>query len=186
MRAEVIPLHDRERRARRTYEDHIARLSHFAELLAGPTDGPDLTQEAMTILLSHKLWLNGQLEQPKDGRSGEQRVGAFLRTTVKNRYKEFVRSSTRRRDREANVARRELRDALYYDSVAEVENATVYEALDCLKNKQADAVRLYLIGLTPNEIAEEMGIQGGTARKHLQRGFDKLASYLGIEEEDRT
>lgn len=58
---------------------------------------------------------------------------------------------------------------------AAVLRVSLADALGRLPRRQREAVVLrHLAGLTPDEVAEAMGVSRNSAKKHLQRGLDRL------------
>ena len=177
----VTDLHDRDRRARQTYNDHIDAISRYATMRAGRTHGPDMVQEAFQILFAHDVWLSGRLDSVPHG---HKRVAKFLRTTVDNRYKMLLRGSDRRRLRELRVFRRERNDGSFHDTIPYLEEATIAYYLQHLEPREAQAIRLFVSHLTSNEIADEMGIRPDSVRKNLRRGLAKLAELFEPDEDN--
>jgi RNA polymerase sigma-70 factor (ECF subfamily) len=183
-RTEVVPLRFgrperrayREREAR-AFEDHAAMLKRYAELRGAGSDASDVVQEAFIALFAHEAWLAGRLDSPQ--------IVKFLITAVKRRYLMTVRRETRRRDRELRSIRSEPGDGgIWKDRIETIDNAEVAAALQHLRGRQAEAMRLSLSdrNLTNVEIAEVMGISDGSVRSHLKRGKAKLAELLDLGE----
>jgi len=137
-------------------------LVRFATVLVGPDDAADVVADAFVQLLDQPDW--GRVDQPR----------AYLFGVVANRAKMSQRSSFRRRRRDERVVRRQR--------VAAPEAAAHSSAADdlgVLSAQQRTFVYLaYWEDWTATQIAEQLGVSGGTVRRQLARARTKLREEL--------
>lgn len=69
------------------------------------------------------------------------------------------------------------------DSSVEVEKDTLLlkEAIKNLPNKSSKVMNLGLIGLTNNEISQELGVSINTIKDHKKTAFKKIRMYFGSQ-----
>ncbi|MFI9552372.1 SigE family RNA polymerase sigma factor [Nonomuraea endophytica] len=150
------------------FAEHQLGLVRLALLMLGDrASAEDVVQEAFTRTHASR----GRLRDP-------DKALAYVRSAVLNGCRSVLR-------RRATVFRR----ALPYDppvwsaeSAALVgeERREVLLALQRLPRRQREALTLrYYLDLSDPEIAETMGISGGTARSTIARGLAALAKQLG-------
>lgn len=93
--------------------------------------------------------------------------GPWLHRIVVNRSIDWVRARKLR-------AESELPDAFASEHVAELSDATVAALVALAPEQRAVIVLRHLLGYTPGEIAELLGMPRGTVNSRLRRGLDQL------------
>ena len=116
---------------------------------------------------------------------------AFLGAITHRRSVDWVRSETRRRDREArtaqdaatgSVATTATEADITADITARETAARVRAAVDTLPLEQREAVVLaYFGGLTFREVAASLDLPEGTAKSRLRLALGKLSTVLQAE-----
>lgn len=146
---------------RQLYERYGTAVTRFATSLVGASDAPDVVQSALASLLANEALSSA--ENPK----------ALLYRAVLNEARSFQRSAFRRRRRERRFA----------DSVVNVDpevEPEVAHAVASLSPQQRACVFLtYWEDMSPNQIAERLGVAEGTVKAHLARARDRLREVLG-------
>lgn len=151
-------------------------------MLGRPSDAEDVTQEVFT-----RFWRDpGRF----DSRRGE--LGSYLRLMARSRALDLWRhdqAGSRARERLRLVARDEA-DRPNERPAALVEReelrAAVRTALRQLPAEQREALVLsYWGSLSPDEIAQRVGVPFGTARSRMRLGLEKLRArgLPAVEEE---
>ena len=101
---------------------------------------------------------------------------AFLGAITHRRAVDWVRSESRRRDREIRTAQ-DAATGSAYDTAARVR-----AAVETLPLEQREAVVLaYFGGLTFREVAAALGLPEGTAKSRLRLALTKLSTTLRAE-----
>lgn len=151
----------------RLYLDRRVPLLRAATLLVGDhATAEEVVQEAFVQLYRsfHRL-------------RDERAAGAYVHRTVVN----LANSQLRRR---AVAARHVLvpsgaADAAETGACSTVERNTVLAAVGRLARRQRECVVLrWYLDLSEREIAEALGISGGSVKTHLHRGLAALADQL--------
>lgn len=148
---------------------HYPRLVRLAILLVDDVEtAEDVVMDAFTGLQRRRLWLR----DPDDG-------FRYLRSSVLN----GARSKLRRR-RVARVAKLDRPP----DSTASAEDlalmqgrdSAIVDAVRRLPRRQREVIVLrYYLGLSEQEIADELGVSRGAVKTHASRARDALADTLG-------
>lgn len=128
---------------------------------ANSTEAADATQEALvSLLLSIKS--GREVTHPK----------AWV-ATVATRY--FFRQKHQDAASFAEVP--DIVDPLLIEEEV-IASVDVHRALQALSERQADIMRLYLLGFRPNEIAELTGASEATVRSNLRHARRKMQAEL--------
>ena len=143
-----------------TYRKYADELTRFANGLVGPTDAPDVVADAVVSCLTSPIW------------AGVAEKRAYLYRSVLNRAAEFHRSTRRRRDREAGVARSEWIDPpdVRPEILAAVSRLSVQQ--------RAVIFLTYWDDLDPRSVAGLLNISDGSVRRHLARARSHLRKVL--------
>lgn len=149
------------------YRAHLRDLLHFATVLVGPHDAPDVVNEAVTATLQ------------RDALAEVTDVRAYWFRAVANTASGWHRSGFRRR-------RREDRATSLWSVAPGSTPSTPDEArrlLGQLSVQQRTAVYLaYWLDWPVDRIATLMGTSGGTVKQHLARGRARLKELLADEQ----
>ncbi len=146
------------------YREHAAELIRFATILVGPDDASDVVTESMVRVFDESFDVQGIAN-----------LRAYLFKAVYRQAIDHQRSRSRRKRREGRYADRSSGGAPR-DETAAVAART---ALARLSEQQRGAVFLtYWLGLSPSEIAVELGVSEGTIRKQLARARARLREEL--------
>ncbi len=144
------------------YRNYSEELTRYATGLVGPFDAPDVVTDACIKAFEAKGW-----PEVTDRR-------AYLYRTVLNVAKDHHRRTLSRRLREIKAARPETTP----DPVSDLD-LEVLEAVDRLSVQQRAAVFLtYWEDLTPDVVAQRMGVSSGTVKRHLARARKRLGELL--------
>jgi RNA polymerase sigma-70 factor (ECF subfamily) len=148
------------------YRAHLRDLLHFATVLVGPHDAPDVVNEAVTATLQ------------RDSLGEVADVRAYWFRAVANTASGWHRSGFRRRRREEHAA--SLRAVAPGAPPATPDDAR--RLLGALSTQQRTAVYLaYWLDWPVDRIASLMGTSGGTVKQHLARGRARLKELLADE-----
>lgn len=144
------------------YEKWADELVRFATVLVGRDDAADVVADAFVQLLDRSDW--GRVDRPR----------AYLFGVVANRAKMSRRSLFRRRRRDERVVRQPRVPA---PDVA--GHLSAADGLGVLSAQQRTFVYLaYWEDWTATQIAERLGVSGGTVRRQLARARTKLREEL--------
>jgi RNA polymerase sigma factor (sigma-70 family) len=144
-----------------TYQQHARRLMAIAAGLVGPSDAEDIVSAAMVRVMTSPAWTN--VVDP----------GAYLTRAVVNEARSMLRSSRRRSSRETRFVPATTHD------LAEPGDPVLLRALMRLPLRQRAVIVLtYWADMTPEVVAEQLGISEGSARKHLARARATLRKEL--------
>lgn len=142
------------------YRLHATELTRYATGLVGPFDAADVVTDACLKAFESRNW-----EQVSNRR-------AYLYRTVLTVAHDHHRRTLARRVREVRSAVPESVPA------AEVD-VDVLEAVNRLSVQQRAAVFLtYWEDLTPDGVAERMGVSVGSVKRHLARARKRLGELL--------
>jgi RNA polymerase sigma-70 factor (ECF subfamily) len=142
------------------YAKHSDALVRFATGLVGPSDAADVVSEAVLRAMTHRSWAS--VRNPK----------AYLYQSVLNESRMHHRSTMRRRARE-------LRTITTTDEYIPEIRPEVLDAVGRLSTRQKASVFLtYWEGLTPDEVADRLGISPGSVKRHLARARSRLRGLL--------
>lgn len=143
-----------------TYRSYAEELTRYATGLVGPFDAADVVTDACLKAFAAKSWpdvLNRR---------------AYLYRTVFSVAKDHHRSTLSRRLREMKTATPE---AMYSPDI----DVDVLRAIERLSMQQRAAVLLTYWGdLTPDVVADRMGISTGAVKSHLARARKRLQEWL--------
>jgi RNA polymerase sigma factor (sigma-70 family) len=142
------------------YRKHIDELARFAAGLVGPTDAPDVASEAFLSCMNSAKW------------QGVTEKRSYLYRSVYNKAAEFHRSSRRRQMREQTGAQRERTDP------PEVRPEVLAAIFTLSVRQRAVIVLTYWDDLSPEAIANLLGISDGAVRRHLARAKSRLKEIL--------
>ena len=144
------------------YRSYSQELTRYATGLVGPFDAPDVVADACLKAFETRSW-----PDVMDRR-------AYLYKTVLTVAQDHHRRTLSRRLREMKAAAREQ----VPDPSATVD-VEVLEAVERLSVQQRAAVFLtYWEDLTPNDVAQRMGVSTGTVKRHLARARKRLGEWL--------
>jgi RNA polymerase sigma factor (sigma-70 family) len=142
------------------YRSCAEELTRYATGLVGPFDAADVVTDACLKAFAAKSWpdvLNRR---------------AYLYRTVFSVAKDHHRSTLSRRLREMKTASPE---AVYSQDI----DVDVLRAIERLSMQQRAAVLLtYWADLTPDVVADRMGISAGAVKSHLARARKRLQEWL--------
>lgn len=142
------------------YERHGREVTRFAASLVGPSDAPDVVQDAMAALIA-----SGALTTADNPR-------ALMYRAVLARAKSVQRSAFRRRSRERGYAAQVM--AADREVIPEVAKAVAH-----LSPQQRACIFLtYWEDLTPGQVGERLSIAEGTVKLHLARARQHLREVL--------
>jgi RNA polymerase sigma-70 factor (ECF subfamily) len=142
------------------YSRHAVELTRFATGLVGPSDAADVVSEAITRLMTSRIW--SQATNPR----------ALMFRAVLYEARMFHRSLRRRLVREARAASREA----YELPSIEPEVARAVAGLS--PQQRAVVFLTYWQDLDAGSVADLLGVSEGTVRKQLGRARDKLREVL--------
>jgi RNA polymerase sigma factor (sigma-70 family) len=152
----------------------------YTRLVAGLaliTRDKDAAAEAVAEAIA-RAW-----EQIRKGREIES-LDAWVRVVALN----HARRTFRRRTAERRAQERLIRiDPEPVDTVeaAQGPQGSLVELVDTLPRRQREIVVLrYVLGLSAQEIGDELGISRGTVDRHLMRAKQKLAAALRARGEE--
>lgn len=144
------------------YRSYSEELTRYATGLVGPFDAPDVVSDACLKAFEMRKW-----PDVVDRR-------AYLYRTVLSVANDHHRRTLSRRLREMKTASREDMP----DPAASVD-IEVLDAVARLSVQQRAAVYLtYWEDLSPETVAERMGISTGTVKRHLARARKRLGELL--------
>lgn len=142
------------------YRSYAEELTRYATGLVGPFDAADVVSDACLKAFSARSWpdvLNRR---------------AYLYRTVFSVAKDHHRSTLSRRLRELKTATPEAFTPQHID-------VDVLEAIERLSMQQRAVVLLtYWADLTPEAVADRMGISTGAVKSHLARARKRLQEWL--------
>jgi RNA polymerase sigma-70 factor (ECF subfamily) len=142
------------------YRRHATELTRYATGLVGPFDAADVVTDACLKAFESRNW-----DQVSNHR-------AYLYKTVFSVANDHHRRTLARRLRETRSAVPES------VPVTEVD-VDVLEAVNRLSVQQRAAVFLtYWEDLTPEAVAEQMGVSVGSVKRHLARARKRLGELL--------
>lgn len=144
------------------YRNYSQELTRYATGLVGPFDAPDVVTDACLKAFDARSW-----PDVVDRR-------AYLYRTVFTVAKDHHRQTLSRRLREMKTAgRHEVPDP------ATSIDLEVLDAVERLSVQQRAAVFLtYWEDLTPDVVAQRMGVSPGTVKRHLARARKRLGELL--------
>lgn len=146
------------------YREHAAELIRFATALVGPDDASNVVTETMVRVFDESVDVAGIVN-----------LRAFLFKSVYRQAIDLQRSRSRRTRPERRYTDRST-GSVPRDETAAVAART---ALSRLSEQQRGVVFLtYWLGLSPSEIAVELGVSEGTVRKQLARARARLREEL--------
>lgn len=144
------------------YRTYSQELTRYATGLVGPFDAPDVVTDACLRAFEGRGWAD-----VLDRR-------AYLYRTVLSVAHDHHRSTLSRRLREMKFADR--------DQIPDPTTAVDLEVLDAVERlsvQQRAAVFLtYWEDLSPDVVAERMGVSTGTVKRHLARARKRLGEWL--------
>jgi len=144
------------------YRLHATELTRYATGLVGPFDAADVVTDACLKAFESRNW-----HEVSNRR-------AYLYKTVLSVANDHHRRSMARRLREIRTATPESVPAPEIDV-----DVDVLEAVNRLSVQQRAAVYLtYWEDLTPQHVAERMGVSVGSVKRHLARARKRLGELL--------
>lgn len=161
------------------YDRHGSLVYGLARRVTGSTAAAEeITQEVFV-----QLWEQADRFDPSKGS-----LRAFLGAITHRRAVDWVRSETRRRNRETRTAQDAATGTVttLTDITTDLSNedtaARVRAAVETLPLEQREAVVLaYFGGLTFREVATTLGLPEGTAKSRLRLALAKLSNVLAAE-----
>jgi RNA polymerase sigma-70 factor (ECF subfamily) len=161
------------------YDRHGSLVYGLARRVTGSTAAAEeITQEVFV-----QLWEQADRFDPSKGS-----LRAFLGAITHRRAVDWVRSETRRRNRETRTAQDAATGAVttLTDITTDLSNedtaARVRAAVETLPLEQREAVVLaYFGGLTFREVATTLDLPEGTAKSRLRLALAKLSNVLAAE-----
>ncbi|HEY4584272.1 MAG TPA: SigE family RNA polymerase sigma factor [Acidimicrobiia bacterium] len=150
------------------YDREYRKVVALAYALSGSRSGAeDLAQEA--FIAAHQRW---------DRIGGYDKPGAWVRRVVAN----MAISAFRRRTAERKALERLASQTQIELPQLEPEDEQFWNLVRDLPGRQTQAITLfYLEDRSINEISEILGCSPNTAKVHLFRGRQALATRLGLE-----
>jgi RNA polymerase sigma-70 factor (ECF subfamily) len=143
-----------------TYRKHADELIRFATFLVGPADASDVVSAAVLRTFESQAWAAARNQR------------AYLFRAVLNEVRMAHRGDVRRRGRELRAEQPESFDA-------PEPRPDVLEAVASLSPRQRAVIALtYWDDLTPEAVADLLGISEGAVRIHLARGRRRLRKVL--------
>ena len=148
------------------YEAHALGLLRLAVIMLGDQQAAeDVVQDAFFGL--YRRW---------DKLAAADRALAYVRSSVFNGCRTVLRQRARRR--RAVLTEREAESAEARVLHGE-EHREVLAALRRLPSRQREAVALrYCLGMTPDDVADAMGVSVGTVKSATSRGIAALGRIL--------
>lgn len=144
------------------YRSYSQELTRYATGLVGPFDAPDVVTDACLKAFESRTW-----PDVIDHR-------AYLYRTVLSVANDHHRRTLSRRLREMKVAGRDTTPDLAVNLDLEV-----LDAVERLSVQQRAAVYLtYWEDLTPDVVAQRMGVSPGSVKRHLARARKRLGELL--------
>ncbi len=144
------------------YRDYSQELTRYATGLVGPFDAPDVVTDACLKAFAARSW-----PDVRDRR-------AYLYKAVFTVANDLHRRTLARRIRELKAAGPETMP----DPAASLD-FEVLDAISRLSVQQRAAVFLtYWEDLTPDVVAQRMGVSTGTVKRHLARARKRLGDLL--------
>ena len=158
----------------RRHERTLARLIRYR------TGCGDQVQDVLQKTLVH-AWSGLRRNTPRD-------VKAWLLQVARNRCRDYFRSTQRR---ELFVETEALASMVNRFGVAQARQrkaaATVVEAMEEVPERERAALRaFYLDGLSIAEIAARHRCPGGTVKRRLSHGRDRIRTVLGVTPKTRS
>ncbi len=143
-----------------TYRAYAPELTRYATGLVGPFDAADVVSDACLRAFSSRRWPEVTNRR------------AYLYRTVLSVANDHHRSTLSRRLREMRSADREA-------SPPEEVDVDALAAVERLSMRQRAAVLLtYWADLSPEAVAETMGVSTGSVKRHLARARRRLEELL--------
>jgi len=144
------------------YRSYSQELTRYATGLVGPFDAPDVVTDACLKAFESRTW-----PDVIDRR-------AYLYRTVLSVANDHHRRTLSRRLREMKVAGRDTTPDLPVNLDLEV-----LDAVERLSVQQRAAVYLtYWEDLSPDVVAQRMGVSAGSVKRHLARARKRLGELL--------
>ncbi|HKE00257.1 MAG TPA: sigma-70 family RNA polymerase sigma factor, partial [Planctomycetota bacterium] len=161
-----------------TAEDLLANVAWVREFAAAVARDPhaadDAAQETFAAALARPPARTGSLR-------------AWLARVVRNALRQGDREASRRRRREATVARGEaLPSTLELAARAAAQRAVVGAALELPEPYRGTVLLRFFEGLAPKAIAEREGVPVATVYTRLARAFERLRGQLDREHGGRA
>ncbi len=153
-----------ERSDAEVYAAHADELVRFATGLVGRSDAEDVVSEAVLSVMSSRVWPHARNRR------------ALLYRAVLFQARSWLRSTARRRRREASIANKgsgEMPEAV----------PEVWDAVRVLSPQQRAVVFLtYWDDQGVDAVAELLGVSAGTVRRQLGRARRRLREVLNEQE----
>ena len=131
--------------------------------------------------LVQETWLSALRKRPSS-----LHARPWLRAVLRNAWRQELRSSARRAAREERAAKEEAVPSPEELSLRVERQRLLAEALQRLDEPYRSTVMLrYAEGLQPAEIARRQGLPGGTVRRRLSEGLERLRRDLDRRYADR-
>ncbi len=177
-------------------EDHLDLIFETARAKAHQLGTNTFEADEVAQLTAYKLWR--RWKDPKVialRRIGGSRWRGYIREVAKNAYVDQVRQHQRRlaRQQKAYECRVGHRATWVDGQIAQVwvnnieaslaRDLIVEEILKLPPQQQKVAVRMFLLEMSAREIAEELGLEAQTVRKHARSARETLRTRI-LEAED--
>ncbi len=144
------------------YRDSAADLIRYATVLVGPSDAPDVVNDAVLGVMTSGKW------------DGVDNPRGYLFRAVLNQAISHQRSGARRRGREERST-----STANSAPAADASSIDAHRALAHLSEQQRAVVYLtYWDDLTPAQIATLLHISEGSVKKQLARAREQLRRIL--------
>jgi RNA polymerase sigma-70 factor (ECF subfamily) len=144
------------------YRDNAADLIRYATVLVGPSDAPDVLNDAVLGVMSSGKW------------DGVDNPRGYLFRAVLNQAITHKRSGARRRRREERSP-----STATVAPAADASSIDAHRALAQLSEQQRAVVYLtYWDDQTPTQIATLLHISEGSVKKQLARAREQLRRIL--------
>jgi RNA polymerase sigma factor (sigma-70 family) len=144
------------------YRANATDLIRYATVLVGPSDAPDVVNDAVVGVMTTGKWES--VDNPR----------AYLFRAVLNQATTHHRSGARRRRREERAT-----STVAVAPAADASSIDAHRALAKLSEQQRAVVYLtYWDDLTPTQVATLLAISEGSVKKQLARAREQLRSNL--------
>lgn len=180
-------------------EEHLDLIFETARAKAHQLGTNTYEADEVAQLTAYKLWV--RWEHPKVialRRIGGSRWRGYIREVAKNTYVDQVRQHQRRiaRQQRAYECRVGHRATWVDGQIAQVwvnnieaslgRDLIVEEILKLPPQQQKVAIRMFLLEMSAREVAEEIGLEAQTVRKHARAARETLKARIIEAEEAET
>lgn len=181
-----------------TIEAHLDLIFETAKARAVQLGTNRYEADEVAQLTAYKLWRRWEHPKVVTLRSiGGARWKGYIRETAKNTYVDLVRQHQRRlaRQQRAYESRTghlvtcvdgEMAQVWVNNIEASLARSMVAEEIMLLPTQQREvAARMFLLEMSAREIAEDLGLEAQTVRKHARAARERLRIRLSEAEESQ-